>query len=134
MQKKILDDILTLLAVSIIADKQIYACEVEAFIEIATTIEAELGYPSTLSQTKLMAWFYRNNGRLKSMMSMPDFGEQLNGILDRLSALPNKAPILSRMHYIACSDQDLHVSEKALLTLAARHWQVSARTLGNMLA
>ncbi len=119
-----LNDLLTLLAMTVIADKKVFAKEIEVFLEAACTVESDLGRKPTLSRAKLLIWFHENCNGLRSMLGNNEFENVLNSLFLRLRVLPNKKPILDRMLAIAAADDEVHVSEKALMVLAARHWGV----------
>ena len=117
-----IDDILTLLALTIIADKKVIDQEVDTFLQIPPQITNDLGLDNSISQSKLLAWIYANQARVKTMLSSPEFDDILIGIFKRTQAVPNKQAILNKMTKIAAADNEIHVSEQALIILAARYW------------
>lgn len=120
----VIDDLLTLLALTILADKRVFSQEVEAFLEAARTLQADLDMEANLTNASLLAWFENNRDSLKLTLTHPEFENRVNALFMRVSILPNKQPILERMLSIAASDDEIHVSEQALIILAAKHWNV----------
>lgn len=120
-----IDDILTLLALTILADKKVVEQEIDTFLRIAPEITKGLGLKKPMSQSKLMAWLYTNQAQIKPMLASPEFAKILIGLFTRTQNIPNKQAILNKMTEIAAADNEVHVSEKALIVLAAHHWNVS---------
>lgn len=120
-----LEDLLTLLAMMIVADKKVLSEEIEVFMGTACSLEKELGLVPSLTTAKLLAWFHVNADKLRSLLSKAEFERELNSLFARLSSIPNKQPILDRMLEISAADDEFHVSEEALMVLAARYWNIS---------
>ena len=122
MDTTCIDDLLSLLTLTIIADNRIFAQEIEVFLHASVTLQAELGFEPALGHAQLLTWFEDNRERISSLLTLADFEAALGGILARLAHLPDKTPILDQMHAISIADEEMHISETALITLAARHW------------
>lgn len=120
-----LEDLLTLLAMMIVADKKVLSEEIEVFMGTACSLEKELGLVPSLTTAKLLAWFHVNADKLRSLLSKAEFERELNSLFARLSSIPNKQPILDRMLEISAADDEFHVSEEALMVLAARYWNIN---------
>ena len=119
-----IDDILTLLALTILADKKVVNQEVDSFLQIAPQITNGLGAKKPMSQPNLLAWLYTHQARIKKMFSSPNFDQILIGLFTRTQSIPNKQAVLNKMNEISTADDEFHVSEKALIVLAARHWNL----------
>ncbi len=116
------NDIFTLLALTVFADKRVFSEEVETFVRVAKNLQPELGIEPKLSEPRLLLWFENNRDTINAFLHAPNFESQLKALLGRLAVLPDKRPILKAMVVIAKADKDLHVSEKALIALARRAW------------
>ena len=100
------------------ADQKVLAEEVFAFVRAAMAID------SSLSEARLHAWFSNNRPRLRSRLNHPDFSNWLLHCLDSVEVDHKPERVLKHLAEIAAADQNVHVSEKALIVLAARHWGV----------
>ena len=119
-----LDDILSLLAASIFADKRILSSELDAFVEAGQNLDAAAMRGADLSEAALRVWYEQHNPGIRAKMATPYFKDWFYELLARLSDLPGKRKILEAMLFISRADGQVHVSERALITLAAQYWQV----------
>lgn len=122
MTQNNIDDILNLLAATIFADKRVVPSEVNVFAKEA----AKLDVLPNLSEAKLLAWYEANKDIIRAKMSTPYFKDWFYDLLDKTSDVTDKKPLLSVMRKISNADNQIHVSERALFTLAARHWGVGS--------
>lgn len=119
-----LNDLLSLLAVTIIADKRVLSEEIDRFISASNGLYIARVIEPRLTEAKLLAWYEAHKDDLKQRLNGPDFEKWLYGCLNRLNHIRDKQAILDVMADIAVSDGELHVSERALMALTARHWNV----------
>lgn len=122
MMQKDLHNILSLLTATIMADKHIYASEIDAFLKSTNKLNFVQHFEPKISEAKLLAWYELNKDDIAQKLVTPHFKEWLYGVLEKLSDVPQKQTILELMRGIAIADDDVHVSEKALITLAERYW------------
>lgn len=122
---KDLDNILSLLAVTIIADKRVFAAEIEAFVKATTQLKQARLIEPKLSEAKLLSWYEMNKDALTEKVHSPYFKTWFYDCLDSLSDIPDKSALLKAMREISLSDGELHVSERALIVLAELHWNIS---------
>ncbi len=120
------DDLLTLLATMIFADKRVFAKEIEAFVDMAQRLHVGSERSKPVTRSTLLLWFEANKATLCNIHEHPDFENWLNEHLDRLKDYPGKSALLKMMNDIAASDGEVHVSETALCVLAARRWKLRA--------
>lgn len=118
------NDILSLLVATILADKRVYAKEIQTFLNAAKQLKRLPGNQENLSEAKLLMWFENNSDVIRSKLRGPDFEPWFYGCLSRLKAIKGKRYITDIMTDIAKSDDEFHVSEKALLVLTAKHWDM----------
>ena len=121
-----INSILKLLALAVFADKRVFADEIDTFINSAKNLEAFETSETDISPAKLLTWFESHRGELKDRLeNLSTFEIWVNDILDNLSDHPEKHAILNRMIKIAKADRELHISEKALIILTARRWNIN---------
>ena len=118
--------LLGLMAMTVFADKQVLSEEIKAFVRVGIYLKEAWLLPEEMDEPSLIKWYEANKIRLRSKLAGDRFAPWLNSCLSSLDPIPNKTPILVAMTDIAKADEDLHVSEIALVRLAARHWKMAA--------
>ena len=113
---------LSLLAATIFADHRVYSSEITVFVRAASRLDVIHKARPNLSEAKLLVWYEENKEHIKGKMTAPYFKDWFYDILEKLSDVEDKRPILAAMKDISRADSEIHVSERALFTLAARHW------------
>ena len=121
-----LSNILNLIAVTILADKRIYASEIETFIKATSQLDAVKSLEPKISEARLLSWYELNKADIQEKIATPYFKDWFYKLLDQLAHIPEKKPILDVMKSIAEADGEVHVSERALMTLAERYWRAAA--------
>lgn len=144
------NNVLRLMAAIIFADKHVYDSEVSAFVNSASQLNLDRDFnPNTenqlvvtrnlsikaprpaenddplspaLSRSQLSDWYETNKNHIRDELSTPFYKDWFYNLLDQLSDLPNKETILSVMRDISMADGKVHINERALITLAERHW------------
>jgi len=125
MFSETIDNILKLLAITVFADKRVYADEIETFINSASNLDAFDKSDVHISPAKLLVWFETHRDELKNHVEPNGtFENWIYKILDNLSAHPDRHAILNRMIKISKADGEVHISEKALIALTAKHWKI----------
>ncbi len=144
MTPKDFDNVLSLMAAIIFADKHVYDSEITAFIDSAGQLDFDHDFdPCQLSITPdlsikapspensqasspsfLADWYETNKTQIREKLSTPFYKDWFYNLLDQLSDLPNKEKIISVMRDISLADGKVHISERALITLAERHWDM----------
>lgn len=119
------NDILSLIAASIFADKRVYASEIDAFVKASADLAALNDLTPKLSEARLLSWYEQNKDDIRSKIATPYFKDWFYDLLGRLSHVDDKRSILNAMQTISLADGTIHVSERALITLAKRHWNMS---------
>lgn len=121
-----IEDIMSLLVLTVFADKKLYSEEIETFISLAKEMEAFNSAENRMSEAKMLVWFENNKFDLMVRLETPDFEAWFYELLDRLAHINHKPLILKCMARLAAADDDVHVSERALLALTAKHWKIAA--------
>ena len=120
-----LDSVLNLIAATILADKRVYASEVEVFIKQSSRLKLIRRLDPKISEAKLLSWYELNKDSINDRLSTPYFKDWFYATLDQIAELPDKQTILEVMRKISAADDDVHVSERALITLAERYWKLN---------
>ncbi|MEP3889154.1 MAG: TerB family tellurite resistance protein [Hellea sp.] len=120
-----LHNILSLLTATIMADKHVYASEIDVFLKSTNKSKLIRHLDPKISEAKLLTWYELNKDGIAQKLVTPHFKDWLYDILEKLSDVSQKQTILELMRGIAIADDDVHVSEKALITLAERYWGVN---------
>jgi uncharacterized tellurite resistance protein B-like protein len=124
MENGQLNDILSLLAATIFADGRVFSSEIETFLKAANTLTTLRKIEPKLSEAKLLAWYEMNKEDIREKITTPYFKDWFYVVVENLSDVEDKGSILSVMKDISQADGEVHVSERALVTLAARHWNI----------
>ena len=128
-ESKKTDALLSLLAMTALADKKLFASEIDCFVRTAMRLEHEQAFEEKLSAPKLLMWFELNRDRLKSQMRTPGFQSWFTDCATNLKSVKGKPKILEAMSQISQADNELHVGEVALIKLTASIWNLSMPTL-----
>ena len=121
--KSELKDILSLFAATVFADKRVFATEIDVFIKTTSKLKIVTHLAPKISEAKLLAWYEMNKDEIRKKLEMPYFKDWFYDLLERLKDIPDKSEILETMHAISLADGEIHVSERALMTLSERYWR-----------
>lgn len=116
------NNILSLIAATIFADKRVYASEIEIFCKATAKLKVLQKTTNKISEAKILVWYEMNKDDMCQKMTAPYFKDWFYNLLEQLSDVQDKQSILDIMHKISLADGDVHVSEMALTTLAKRYW------------
>lgn len=116
--------VLTLIALSIFADKRVLSTEITAFVKSADIIQKNVKSPIPITETKLLMWFELNRGDIQEKMrlSSPRFKQWFDQVVSELPILRDKSFISKIVGDIAKADGELHISEKALSVMLERRF------------
>lgn len=120
-----LHNILSLFTATIIADKHIYASEINAFLKSKGTLKIARQIDPKISEAKLLAWYEMNKDDIRQKLMTPYFKDWLYATLENLTHVSDKDRILDVMREIAIADGEVHVSERALISLTQRYWDLN---------
>ena len=121
-----LNSVLNLIAATILADKRVFASEVEVFIREASRLELVKRLDPKMSEAKLLSWYELYKDAIEANLKTPYFKDWYYSLLEQISALPDKEHMLDVMRHISAADNEIHVSERALVALAERYWDMAA--------
>jgi uncharacterized tellurite resistance protein B-like protein len=119
-----LNDILSLLAATIFADKRVYSSEIRAFIETASGLSSVKELDPKVSEAKLLVWYEMHKESVSQNLEPSNFQEWFQNVANRLRGVPDKKSLLEAMQIISSADGEVHVSERALIVLLEKCWSV----------
>lgn len=150
MKRDDFNNVLSLMAAIIFADKQVYDSEINAFTQSVSQLDFDNDFtrspacqlnvtpdlsieanPSEgdadnlngqVSPSQLSEWYEKNQSHIRDSLSTPFYKDWFYNLLDQIADLPNKEKIITIMRDISKADGRVHVNERALITLAERHW------------
>lgn len=144
------NNVLSLMAAIIFADKQVFESEISTFVQSVSQLDFDHDFIQGTSNTltispdlaiepekstandcdlnglllpsKLSNWYEHNKDQIHKNLSTPFYKDWFYGLLDQLTDLPNKEKIITIMNEISRADGNVHINERSLITLAERHW------------
>ena len=127
MQQSEINDILMVLTVGIYADKKIHSSEIEVFIKSVSRMNLSNQNIPKLSEAKALAWFEMNKDHIRHIFAGPrsEFDAWFIPILNRVGTHANKPALLHLLNMIFLADNEVHVSETALMTFVKRTWKLN---------
>jgi len=120
------DDIFTLLAVTIVADKRIYKEEVESFTAQIAHLNSVVPAGNRLALNTALEWFKRHHKEIAEKTHNPKADLYITRLIKRLANSSLHSELLGAMYAVSLSDSDFHVQERSLMDLAAGLWGVRA--------
>lgn len=117
--------LLTIIALSIFADKRIFSSEISTFVDSAKEIQAHAASDLPVTEAKLLMWFEMNRMRLSDKIRLGPVGFQhwFESVIGELHHYPDKDFIMTMLDRIAHADGEFHVSERALSVLVRSGFQ-----------
>lgn len=114
--------VLELLALTMFADKQVLASEIQTFVAIVLRFQDENILTSQMSETEVIHWYEIHKGDLSKVVQHGIFETWIEERIHKLRDFPDKHLLLRGIDEIALADGEKHVSEKALEVLTAKKW------------
>ncbi len=111
--------LLTICALSIFADKRVFASEITAFVQSAAKINTKVESDIVVTEAKLLMWFELNRVHLHDKVSLKPVGFKhwFETVLSDLKGFKDAEFVVEILNYISLADGELHVSERALSVL-----------------
>ena len=122
-----IQDILTVLAVGVYADKRIFASEIQAFTRSVSGVALSKRENSKVTGAQALLWFEMNKDDIRAIFDgpRPDFDAWIIPILQRVAEHGNIPELISLLDNIAMADDEFHISEKAFIVLVKKMWGVN---------
>ncbi len=119
-----LEDILTVLAVGVYADKRIFASEIQAFTRSVSGVALSRRENSTVTGAQALLWFEMNKDEIRDKFEgpRPEFDAWIIPILERVSEHGNIDELIGILDIISVADDEFHISEKAFIVLVQKIW------------
>ena len=119
-----LEDILTVLAVGVYADKRIFASEIQAFTRSVSGVALSRRENSTVTGAQALLWFEMNKDEIRDKFDgpRPEFDAWIIPILERVSEHGNIDELIGFLDIISVADDEFHISEKAFIVLVQKIW------------
>jgi len=123
-----MNDIMTVLAVGIFADKKIHSSEIKVFIKSVSSIKLSHQNIPKISEAKALTWFEMNKDLVREKFEgpRPEFDKWLIPILERVGEHADKDAFRRLLNEIFMADNEVHISEAALMVLVERVWGLTA--------
>ena len=120
-----LEDILTVLAIGVYADKRIFASEIQAFTRSVSGVELSKRENSKVSGAQALMWFEMHKDEIRAKFDgpRPEFDAWIVPILERVSEHGNIDELIRLLDTISVADDEFHISEKAFIVLAKKAWR-----------
>lgn len=115
------DAVLTVIALSIFADKRVLSTEITAFVKSAGLIQSKVDSAIPVTEAKLLMWFEMNRMHIRDKMSLGPVGFRhwFENLLAEFSTLSDTTFVTDIVDRISHADGELHISEKALAVMLA---------------
>jgi hypothetical protein len=119
-----IQDILTVLAVGIYADKKVHSSEVQSFTRSVSQVSLSKNDDVTISGAKALLWFEQNRDEISAKFDGPqkEFDAWLIPILERVAQHAKTDELLRLLDDISIADDELHISEVAFIVFVKRIW------------
>ena len=119
-----LEDILTVLAVGVYADKRIFASEIQAFTRSVSSVALSRRENSTVTGAQALLWFEMNKDEIRDKFDgpRPEFDAWIIPILERVSEHGNIDELIGLLDIISVADDEFHISKKAFIVLVKKIW------------
>jgi len=118
------DNILEIIALSVLADKKVFPVEVDSFISMSQNIPSLQNANPSLSDIWLRGWYGKNKIKLITTMQSASFEAWFRKGLDNVADKEDRRAIIKAMQAVATSDDEFHHNEKALIKFTAKHWNI----------
>ena len=116
------NNILSLIAATIFADRHTYPSEIEVFISATAKLKMFKGMKPKMSEARLNKWYDANSEAVRAHILTPFYKDWLYALLDQLSDISGKTELVEVMRKISVADGKVHINERSLIMLTQRHW------------
>jgi len=128
MSSAAIQNILNIIALSILADKKVRRAEIDGFASAAKNVPSLQNATSPrLSDVWLEGWYNANKIKLIQTMQSQSFSNWFRKSLDQVTDIDDQSAILKAMEFVAISDYDFHDDERNLIKYTAQHWNIELR-------
>ena len=119
-----IDNMLSLVALAILADDHVHQVEIDVFAMMAQKLPVlNLGHKK-MNEIDLRSWYQAHQIRLFKFKNSPDYDNLLSEAINRVRHVEDRRAILLAMLSIAKSDQIFHSHEKNLILHLSERWNI----------
>lgn len=111
--------VLEVLAMTMFADKQVLAAEIQCFVDVVLRLQKKNSLRSEMSEAEVITWYEDNKVNLASVLENQSFESWMDEKIESLKNFPDLHQLLLAMDEIAMADGERHVSEKAFEVLTS---------------
>lgn len=119
-----MEDLLSLLAITVAIDNQVLQEEIDTFLSVATAINREIDVSIAMDESAVLDWLDAHKDRIQTLLEKD--ANKIDGAVARLimnlQTLPHTASFLTAMRSVAAADGRFHPREKEIIALAAAYW------------
>lgn len=121
-----LDDIMTLLAIGVVADGRVAHEETKVFQKAVAKITLSNSGIELPSEEAAMSWFSHYQSDIRSIVTGPvsTYESRLNALLDSLASHIRPEALIHILQMISIADGELHESETELIAFIKHRWQI----------
>jgi len=119
-------ELLCLFAAMVMADKRVYAAEVKAFSSLTQDFFVITDNGPVPSAVRLSMWFDMNRENIRAKLTQDNFENWFETLMLRVTKIYSAKAVVGVMQKIAVSDNEVHISERALLVLVDKYWPKAA--------
>ncbi|MEE9347905.1 MAG: hypothetical protein V3U82_06895 [Robiginitomaculum sp.] len=123
------DDILTLLAVAVLADDRIRDLELVEFCHEAQSLNQHFDPDRILSRSSLRKWFDDKHLPIKIALSSGDRALFISDSLERIDDVAMRPHILQSIFGIIVCDYEMHDEESKFIQTAVDIWDMGSKAL-----
>lgn len=111
--------VLEILAMTMFADKQVLATEIQCFVEVVLRFQDQNSLSSEMSEADVIQWYEDHKAALASTLDNQTFESWMDEKIESLKDFSDLHQLLRAMDEIAMADGERHISEKALEVLTS---------------
>lgn len=118
------DEILTLLAISILVDKRLRDEEISAFCQEAQSLMREFKDQDLMPRTEFKRWLAAHKDSISRQLSGNNRNSYMSGAVNNILDPKLRKSILLSLFKLSVSDFNLHAHETELLLLCKNEWDI----------
>ncbi len=123
------EDVMTLLAMVILADRRVRDEEIQTFTDAIINLSDQYRPDWPFQTAMAEAWFKTNRVKIAQRISGPDGVENMWEAIQRVDGFAGREDLLASMLYIARSDNEFHRQEANLIRRACLLWGIEMDNL-----
>ena len=106
-------NILKLLMLTMLADGRAYERQADTFVDASFTLRSNMNVRGVQTRKMTMDWYIRNRQEIVDIQTGETFEQDLLALIDSLSAIPDKKPLIRALKNMAKRDDDAGIVSKS---------------------